>query len=68
MELSLGCLSMQLVSSKRVHYRNAGCPAPTVNRHRGGAALLGEPELINCNEIDTALLAAGILTELPLAA
>ena len=64
---------MQLVSSKRVHYSNAGCPAPTVNRHRGGAALLGEPELLNCivstaHEIDTALLATGILTELPLAA
>jgi tRNA-dihydrouridine synthase C len=26
---------------------NFGCPAPTVNRHRGGAALLGEPELLN---------------------
>jgi tRNA-dihydrouridine synthase C len=25
---------------------NFGCPAPTVNRHRGGAALLGEPELL----------------------
>ena len=26
---------------------NFGCPAPTVNRHRGCAALLGEPELLN---------------------
>ena len=25
---------------------NFGCPAPTVNRHRGGAALLEEPELL----------------------
>lgn len=25
---------------------NFGCPAPTVNRHRGGAALLSEPELL----------------------
>lgn len=25
---------------------NFGCPAPIVNRHRGGAALLGEPELL----------------------
>lgn len=25
---------------------NFGCPAPTVNRHRGGASLLGEPELL----------------------
>ncbi|PWV60651.1 tRNA dihydrouridine synthase [Plasticicumulans acidivorans] len=25
---------------------NFGCPAPTVNRHRGGAALLGEPTLL----------------------
>lgn len=26
---------------------NFGCPAPTVNRHRGGAALLNEPSLIH---------------------
>lgn len=26
---------------------NFGCPAPTVNRHRGGAALLGEPQLLH---------------------
>ena len=26
---------------------NFGCPAPLVNRHRGGAALLGEPELLH---------------------
>lgn len=25
---------------------NFGCPAPTVNRHRGGAALLDDPELL----------------------
>ncbi|HEX5126123.1 MAG TPA: tRNA-dihydrouridine synthase, partial [Rhodocyclaceae bacterium] len=25
---------------------NFGCPAPTVNRHRGGAILLDEPELL----------------------
>lgn len=26
---------------------NFGCPAPTVNRHRGGAVLLDEPELMH---------------------
>ena len=26
---------------------NFGCPAPTVFRHRGGSALLGEPELLH---------------------
>lgn len=26
---------------------NFGCPAPTVNRHRGGAALLDEPDLLH---------------------
>lgn len=26
---------------------NFGCPAKTVNRHRGGAALLGEPQLLH---------------------
>ncbi|WP_434626869.1 tRNA dihydrouridine synthase [Chromobacterium sp. CV08] len=26
---------------------NFGCPAPTVNRHRGGAVLLNEPELLH---------------------
>jgi tRNA-dihydrouridine synthase C len=26
---------------------NFGCPAKTVNKHRGGAALLDEPELVN---------------------
>lgn len=26
---------------------NFGCPAPTVNRHRGGAILLDEPRLLN---------------------
>lgn len=34
---------------------NFGCPAPTVNRHRGGAALLGEPELLH--EITSAVRA-----------
>lgn len=33
--------------AKSVHYNNFGCPAPTVNRHRGGAALLDEPELLH---------------------
>jgi len=32
---------------------NFGCPAPTVNRHRGGAALLDEPEVLHA--IATAL-------------
>ena len=27
---------------------NFGCPTPLVNRHRGGAALLAEPGLLNC--------------------
>ena len=35
---------------------NFGCPAPLVNRHRGGAALLGEPELLF--DIVTAVRAA----------
>lgn len=35
---------------------NFGCPAPTVFRHRGGSALLGEPELLN--EIVSAVRAA----------
>jgi tRNA-dihydrouridine synthase C len=26
---------------------NFGCPAPTVNRHRGGAVLLDEPDLVH---------------------
>ncbi|MFO1287670.1 MAG: tRNA-dihydrouridine synthase [Rubrivivax sp.] len=26
---------------------NVGCPAPTVNRHRGGAVLLDEPDLVH---------------------
>ena len=34
---------------------NFGCPAPTVFRHRGGSALLGEPELLN--EITSAVRA-----------
>lgn len=35
---SLGALAVDI---------NFGCPAKTVNRHRGGAALLKEPELIH---------------------
>ncbi|UTH73507.1 tRNA-dihydrouridine synthase [Chromobacterium sp. IIBBL 290-4] len=35
---SLGALGVDL---------NFGCPAPTVNRHRGGAVLLNEPELLH---------------------
>lgn len=34
---------------------NFGCPAPTVFRHRGGSALLGEPEVLN--EITSAVRA-----------
>lgn len=37
---------------------NFGCPAPTVNRHRGGAALLGEPELLHA-------IAAAVRAEVP---
>lgn len=35
---------------------NFGCPAPTVNRHRGGAVLLDEPELLH--DIASAVRAA----------
>lgn len=44
---------------------NFGCPAPTVNRHRGGAALLNEPELLY--RIATAVRAA-LPATLPLSA
>lgn len=44
---------------------NFGCPAPTVNRNRGGAALLEEPELL-CR-ILTAVRAA-VAPELPVTA
>jgi tRNA-dihydrouridine synthase C len=44
---------------------NFGCPAPTVNRHRGGAALLGEPELLH--EILSAVRGA-VRPELPVSA
>ncbi|MBP5997974.1 MAG: tRNA-dihydrouridine synthase [Azonexus sp.] len=44
---------------------NFGCPAPTVNRHRGGAALLGEPELLN--EIVSAVRAV-VPVEIPFTA
>jgi len=44
---------------------NFGCPAPTVNRHRGGAALLGEPELLH--EI-TAAVRAVVPRDIPFTA
>lgn len=44
---------------------NFGCPAPTVNRHRGGAALLGEPELLHA--IVSAVRAA-VPAEIPVTA
>lgn len=44
---------------------NFGCPAPTVNRHRGGAALLGEPELLH--EITSAVRAV-VPVHIPLTA
>jgi tRNA-dihydrouridine synthase C len=44
---------------------NFGCPAPTVNRHRGGAALLGEPELLHAI---TAAVRAEVPAEIPFTA
>lgn len=44
---------------------NFGCPAPTVNRHRGGAALLGEPELLH---VITAAVRAVVPPEIPFTA
>jgi len=44
---------------------NFGCPAPTVNRHRGGAALLGEPDLLH--EI-TAAVRAVVPADIPFTA
>lgn len=44
---------------------NFGCPAKTVNRHRGGAALLDEPELIG--RIVAAVRAA-VPSEMPVSA
>ena len=44
---------------------NFGCPAPTVNRHRGGAALLGEPELLHAI---TAAVRAVVPPEIPFTA
>jgi tRNA-dihydrouridine synthase C len=44
---------------------NFGCPAPTVNRHRGGAALLGEPELLHAI---TAAVRAEVPTDIPFTA
>lgn len=44
---------------------NFGCPAPLVNRHRGGAALLGEPELLHA--IVSAVRAA-VPTHIPVTA
>ncbi|MHB1373476.1 MAG: tRNA dihydrouridine synthase [Thauera sp.] len=40
---------------------NFGCPAPTVNRHRGGAVLLDEPELLfRITQAVAAALPAGL--------
>lgn len=44
---------------------NFGCPAPTVNRHRGGAALLGEPELLHAI---TAAVRAVVPADIPFTA
>lgn len=44
---------------------NFGCPAPTVNRHRGGAVLLDEPELLHRI---AAAVAAALPAGLPLTA
>lgn len=44
---------------------NFGCPAPTVNRHRGGSVLLDEPELLTRI---TASVSAGIAGRVPLSA
>jgi len=44
---------------------NFGCPAPTVNRHRGGAALLGEPELLHAI---VAAVRAAVPADLPVTA
>jgi tRNA-dihydrouridine synthase C len=44
---------------------NFGCPAPSVNRHRGGAALLGEPELL---QAIVAAVRAAVPPELPVSA
>jgi tRNA-dihydrouridine synthase C len=38
---------------------NFGCPAPTVNRHRGGAVLLDEPELLFSIATEVASAIAG---------
>lgn len=37
---------LAVAAGARVVDVNFGCPAPTVNKHRGGAALLKEPELM----------------------
>ncbi len=44
---------------------NFGCPAPLVNRHRGGAALLGEPELLHAI---AAAVRAAVPHEIPVTA
>jgi tRNA-dihydrouridine synthase C len=44
---------------------NFGCPAPCVNRHRGGAALLDEPELL---QIIVASVRAALPSAVPLSA
>lgn len=45
-----GCLAENAAQTMRLAPAgidlNFGCPAPTVNRHRGGAVLLDEPELL----------------------
>jgi tRNA-dihydrouridine synthase C len=44
---------------------NFGCPAPTVNRHRGGAVLLDEPELVHAI---VAAVRRAVPAELPVSA
>ena len=44
---------------------NFGCPAPTVNRHRGGAALLEEPKLL---ESIVAAVRGAVPKEIPVTA
>lgn len=44
---------------------NFGCPAPCVNRHRGGAALLGEPELLH---LIVSAVRAAVPTAIPVTA
>ena len=41
---------------------NFGCPAPTVNRHRGGAVLLDEPEILHAitHAVSESLIDSGV--------